>query len=469
MKRPTTLLGMLWHVVRLRVRMRHVALPALTLAAGALAWSVQHRAASPPPVAPSAPAPVETFTRSPLRSAELLNFADAHRDHVARHVVTRHYAATYRGAAHLLYPVMAWNGHHYGIFYGVVTDYEVPLRFVRVSAQGERVGEPVAVSAPDSTALYTHVTLAGNDFAAAWTALDEDFVGVGFARVSAEGVRVGEPLRVTDPDEFNVWGVPAWSGSEYGVAWVHFGDQDAVQFQRINPRGEKAGPVVTSVEGFFAMGPIDLAWAERRYALAYTRLDDARTQGVVTLAGLEATGARKTTLDVWRSDEWAENPALDPDGASLNLVWNDAVGRLGRSVPRVARARWESIELAPRVVGARGLYGEIHLATSAKGYALTWRQSREGRHEVWFAQFNRQGAALGGPVRLDTESAPADEFSEPDVVWNGTEYAVVWAGAEERTDGRAGVWFQRVSAEGQKVGVEVPVITTTVNALEDCH
>ena len=28
-----------------------------------------------------------------------------------------------------------------------------------------------------------------------------DFVGVGFARVTAEGVRAGEPLRVTDPDE----------------------------------------------------------------------------------------------------------------------------------------------------------------------------------------------------------------------------------------------------------------------------
>ncbi len=151
----------------------------------------------------------------------------------------------------------------------------------------------------------------------------------------------------------------------------------------------------------------------------------------------------------------------------------------------------------------------VYLGSSPTGFALVWQDTRDGasmKGDVYFAPLDKQGRRQGGDVRITstpgTTTHPAMTFGAnrwglvyaddsvdnlelyfraiapsgqplgvpvrlttapgssdwPDVVWTGTEYAMVWE------DSRAGptngdLYFMRFDASGTRLGNEVQLTT----------
>ncbi len=78
--------------------------------------------------------------------------------------------------------------------------------------------------------------------------------------------------------------------------------------------------------------------------------------------------------------------------------------------------------------------------------ALVYHEQNAGRDEIRMTRVDDTGAALGTTTISDGTSGDA---RHPDVVWNGTEYGVVW---EDDRDGTLEIYFARADASGVRIG-----------------
>jgi hypothetical protein len=92
------------------------------------------------------------------------------------------------------------------------------------------------------------------------------------------------------------------------------------------------------------------------------------------------------------------------------------------------------------------------LTWTGQEYGMTWADWRSGyTRRIYFARLDALGNKIGADTQVEFFS---DEAGEPWIVWTGTEYGVAW---EDYRLGRAGVYFARVDASGNKIGDEIPV------------
>lgn len=88
------------------------------------------------------------------------------------------------------------------------------------------------------------------------------------------------------------------------------------------------------------------------------------------------------------------------------------------------------------VVATRDVHG---------GYALTWTDA--GGQSVWFGRADARGRAVGAGVSLRRAASDEEGISAPGVISTAQGYAVAWVDAE---NGR--VRFQRIDGDGHPVG-----------------
>ncbi|MEB2311092.1 MAG: putative metal-binding motif-containing protein [Sorangiineae bacterium] len=91
-------------------------------------------------------------------------------------------------------------------------------------------------------------------------------------------------------------------------------------------------------------------------------------------------------------------------------------------------------------------------------FGTAWEDRRDGNYEIYFNRLGKRGDKLSADLRL----TDAGNFSlHPAVVWNGVEFLVVW---DDRRDGVASIYGQRVDVDGNKVGGNVAVSSTGIAA-----
>jgi hypothetical protein len=91
-------------------------------------------------------------------------------------------------------------------------------------------------------------------------------------------------------------------------------------------------------------------------------------------------------------------------------------------------------------------------------FATVWEDRRDDDYEIYFNRLDSQGTKLGPDLRL----SHAPDFSlHADLLYNGAEYLVVW---DDRRDELFRVYGQRVTAEGELLGLNVPLTELPWNA-----
>ena len=139
-------------------------------------------------------------------------------------------------------PSIAWTGSEYGIaFERGEGDSTCAIFFVRVSAEGVKIGEEVLVQAIGcSTPEEPSLVWTGTDFGLAFGDRVEGWQPyLLFARISAAGLVEGIPARVTE-DLCGNHCAPslAWAGAEYGLLWAG-GEVFQALFDRLGSDGTR--------------------------------------------------------------------------------------------------------------------------------------------------------------------------------------------------------------------------------------
>ncbi len=84
-------------------------------------------------------------------------------------------------------------------------------------------------------------------------------------------------------------------------------------------------------------------------------------------------------------------------------------------------------------------------------FGTAWEDRRDGNYEIYFNRLDANGKKLGPDVRV----SDADSFSlHPSMVWNGTEFMLVWDDQRNGNDDIR-IYGQRISVDGQLIGDNV--------------
>ncbi len=202
-----------------------------------------------------------------------------------------------------IYPSLVWTGAEYGVVWGQDRDpYTLPpeLYFARISAEGERIGEDVQVS--DGAVLFPvrpSLVWTGSEYAMAWTESRDDSTEIIFARFSPTGERIGEEVRITNAPMPSTKPSLAWTGSGYGLAWEDqrngsYGllDYD-IYFSLINAGGQEQGDDLQLVDrgNIARVHDPSLAWMGTGYGISYSAI--AERDGGIYFALLNELGVKQ--------------------------------------------------------------------------------------------------------------------------------------------------------------------------------
>jgi len=92
-------------------------------------------------------------------------------------------------------------------------------------------------------------------------------------------------------------------------------------------------------------------------------------------------------------------------------------------------------------------------------FASAWEDRRDGDFEIYFNRFDGAAKKLAPDLRVTR----APEFSlRPDMVWNGSEFILVWDDRREGDDSSR-IFAQRIDKDGKLVGGNVPLTPASEN------
>lgn len=302
---------------------------------------------------------------------------------------------------------IAWSGTHYGVAWSDRADDERVVRFVRVGADGARLGSPLRMNEDRTEAADPSVTWNGASWVVVWSgglhALKDIYQG----RVDPRGSAAGRPWRMTRTrDREDLQPRIASIPSGFGLAWV----------ARVSGR------------------------RSRLYALSLDRFDAPRGFPVALLDTAVSLG--ETEL-VWTGAQWAAS-ALSAQREVLRV-------ELGRLDPR-GYSLGSVTRLTPRVIGGVETRGRYALAWDGARFAVAWSEVTAGSSHVFFQRASTRGNLEGAPLDLGDADESADS---PSLARVGE--GVVAAAWQVTREGRARIRVRTIDAgsRAQEVPVEL--------------
>jgi hypothetical protein len=180
------------------------------------------------------------------------------------------------------------------------------------------------------------------------------------------------------------------------------------------------------------------------YGVAYDSDDPERE---IYFMRLDAFGGQVgSTVNVTENTARSANPSLVWTGSEFAVAWEDA--RDGNEEIYFARFDSEGAPIGPniRVTFDEGRSTRPHLLWNGTEYGVIWADDRDGAGSIYFAALDRSGERTVSDVKITKGKS---ESRNPFAVWNGFEYAVVW---EQRGREESEIYFARLTAAGKNIG-----------------
>ncbi len=150
-------------------------------------------------------------------------------------------------------------------------------------------------------------------------------------------------------------------------------------------------------------------------------------------------------------------------GSQFGLVWQDkrlnANGEIYFAALDKSGARLTLEDV--RVTTTSGIDAHPALTWNGTRYGLVYADNSSGNFELYFRLLEANGTPVGNPIRI-TNSANASDW--PDLVWTGAFFGLAWE--DERSGAsKEDIYFQKLDANGQKVGPEIQVTTDSARQM----
>ena len=144
----------------------------------------------------------------------------------------------------------------------------------------------------------------------------------------------------------------------------------------------------------------------------------------------------------------AIQPRIARGGDDALVIWGDNRDGAAELYTQRLDADGASVGAAVRVAALGGNKFRPSIASDgAGGYGIAWHNTRTGRAQIHFAKVDAAGVVTRADVRI-VESL-GNAFGAQ-LAFDGNEFGLVWG--DERADLQQ-VWFQRLSAAGEPLGV----------------
>jgi hypothetical protein len=279
-----------------------------------------------------------------------------------------------------------------------------------------------------------------------------------FVRMDVEGNAIGTPTRVTTAPRLSLVPSLVWTGTEYGVAWNDQRDpgtpSDAeIYFARIAADGTKIGEDLRVSNAAGQSFRPSLVWTGASYALTWN--DDASGNHEIVFARITSEGALAgDPVAVTESKGSSLFSDLAASGAGYGVVWNDDRDGTTRLYLQILSEAGRPVGVARPISELEGgSYGGA-IEWNGSSFGVTWTQEVGGvadDTEIYFARVADDGTAMGSPVRLRDEEGASDVSA---LAWNGSRWGVAWR--DNRDDATAGeIYFVTVGDDGPAAAVNL--------------
>jgi hypothetical protein len=355
-------------------------------------------------------------------------------------------------------PAVAWSGAGFGVVWVDSRDGNGEVYFARLSADGERVGSDLRVTEDRADSGEPAIVWTGSDYGVAWHDARGGGYGVYFARISRDGAKLGGDVRIDAGDADARSPSLAWTGAEYGVAWSDSRDGSTeIYFARVSVAGAKVGDDVRVTDATMESSAPSLVWTGAGYGVAWQDLRDMSYD--VYFARLDAAGARTgAELNLTAVGD-SQRPALVWTGTQYGVAWYETsfVGGESHEEIYLARVSDAGVKLGGDVrVSVTPSYGWYEpspsLAWTGSEFVVAWPDQRDGDEEIYLARVSDAGVAVGDDIRFTSASGTSQA---PALIFTGAELALAWQ--DSRNAGRDAPYFSRASAEGARIGDDARV------------
>jgi hypothetical protein len=255
-------------------------------------------------------------------------------------------------------------------------------------------------------------------------------------------VKIGSDVAITDGADWAGEPDVVWSGIEFGVAW---GEANDIYFARVDVNGNVLDSRKVNDGDGIQLGHRwpSLVWNGNGYGIAWTRRVGTQNSYEIVFTRLSAAGVKLATEAVVSANRGIE-PSLVWNGSGYGLTYRHDSG-LATYLVR--------LDATGAVLGETPAGGGYHPALAWGGgryAAVNYDQILpSGYWQVELVLLGADGAEISRSRVDDDSSINTSQRGELDIVWSGTEFAVVWTGKSPYNEE---IWFRRVDLDGSPLG-----------------
>jgi hypothetical protein len=220
-------------------------------------------------------------------------------------------------------PDITWSGSEFGIIYDMYSGgSEFILYFARVSSEGAVLISHASVSSASAIAAWDKsIVWASSGYGIVWADYRGGVYRVYYAHVSPAGspdlteTQLGSNMTLRAPDM-------AWSGSEFGVVWAdrQYGE-DEIVFVRLTEAGAYIGSEVRVTDAAGTSTGPSIAWTGSDWGLAW--MDERDGVQEIYFTTLDTSGVSAIQTRVTNVPQSSVEPSLAWTGSEFGLMWED--------------------------------------------------------------------------------------------------------------------------------------------------
>jgi hypothetical protein len=296
----------------------------------------------------------------------------------------------------------------------------------------------------------------GTELGIAWRDQRDGNPEIYFARADTSLAKIGGDTRVTIASDGSSEPSLVWTGSEYGLAWS---DQRSwstdVFFTRLDATGLEIGddvPLTDNVLGNSSYSS-SIVWTGSEFDVAF--VDTRSGPGDIFLARLNSSGTEigsETPLVTGFGAGWYPNFVWI--GTEYGLAWNI-------TAPGAQEVLFAHFTPLGSIVGsvvpifsfaARSVTAYSNLVWQGREFALVWAADSTGNGEIYFSRVDASGAEIASETQITNN---LDDSVMPTIAWRGDEYGLTWE--ENPSSLGTRIYFVRLDQSGDKLGSEFEI------------
>lgn len=318
-----------------------------------------------------------------------------------------------------------------------------------------RVGGELRVTANSSYSVSASLAWTGTEYGLAWVDYRTNNYEIYFSRVSEAGTEVGDDLRVTSSAGVTQEPIMTWTGSEYGLLYRdNTSGSYALNFRRLDPAGATQGSE-QSVSLTDTVNP-SLVWSGSEYGVA---ADNGYYEGSVFFRRLDADGqglGSEARITAYSDDCF--NPALSHTGSEFLIAWQDQSNySINFSRLDNAGAQVGGYLRLPPFDYSYSQDVAIDDVTASGG--LAWTDSSLSPAQLFFSSVV-PGSTAAGFSRITYSSGGAGQAA---MASTGSSYGLVW---RDYRDGNYEIYIRHLTADGTPLSPETRI---TANGNESSY